>query len=109
MRACPASPLTDARAHRLPAQVGDEVSFIQAGNKKVEGIVLDIGWYRTQIRSFEREVWVIPNSVFSKNVVLNVSRKNREWRLFESMLVRVGDVHKVGRGAAAPVLCIAIK
>ena len=49
----------------------------------VEGIVLDVGWYRTTIRSFEREVYNIPNSVFSRNVVLNITRKNREWRFYE--------------------------
>lgn len=41
------------------------------------------------------QVWVIPNSVFSRTVVLNVTRKNREWRFFEQLLVRVQDVHKV--------------
>ena len=54
----------------------------------MEGIVLDVGWYRTTIRSFEREVYNIPNSVFSRNVVLNITRKNREWRFFESIGVR---------------------
>ena len=49
----------------------------------VEGIVVDVGWYRTTIRSFEREIYNIPNSVFSRNVVLNVTRKQREWRFFE--------------------------
>lgn len=62
----------------------------------VEGMVVDIGWYRTTIRSYEREVFVIPNAVFSKNIVLNISRKNREWRFFEMICVRVQDVHKVG-------------
>jgi len=57
--------------------------------------VLDVGWYRTTIRSFEREVWVIPNAVFSKNTVLNVTRKNREWRFHENLNLRVADVHKV--------------
>ena len=61
----------------------------------VEGIVLDVGWYRTTIRSFEREVFVIPNAVFSKNTVLNVTRKMREWRFYEMLSVRVADVHKV--------------
>jgi len=56
----------------------------------VEGIVLDVGWYRTTIRSFERELYNIPNSVFSRNVVLNVTRKNKEWRFYEFI------------GAAAP-------
>lgn len=51
----------------------------------VEGIVLDVGWYRTTIRSFEREIYNIPNSVFSRNVVLNITRKNKEWRFYESI------------------------
>lgn len=54
--------------------------------------------YRTQIRSFEREVFVIPNSVFSKNIVLNITRKNREFRFFEVLLIRVQDVQKVRPG-----------
>ena len=45
--------------------------------------MLDVGWYRTTIRSFEREIYNIPNSVFSRNVVLNITRKQREWRFFE--------------------------
>ena len=49
----------------------------------MEGIVVDVGWYRTTIRSFEREIFCIPNSVFSRNVVLNVTRKQREWRFYE--------------------------
>lgn len=50
---------------------------------------------RTLIRSFEREMYVIPNAVFSKNSVLNVTRKSREWRFYEYLCVRVQDVHKV--------------
>jgi Mechanosensitive ion channel len=49
----------------------------------LEGIVLDVGWYRTTIRSFEREIYNIPNSVFSRNVVLNITRKQKEWRFYE--------------------------
>ncbi len=45
--------------------------------------MLDVGWYRTTIRSFEREIYAIPNSVFSRNVVLNITRKGREWRIYE--------------------------
>lgn len=48
-----------------PAQVGDEIVFFH-NNKTVEGFVIDIGWYRTNVRSWEREVYVIPNAVFSK-------------------------------------------
>lgn len=76
--------------------MGDEVHFFHP-SKVVEGMVLDIGWYRTTIRSYEREVFVVPNSVFSKNIVLNITRKNREWRFFETIAVRLQDVYKVRR------------
>jgi hypothetical protein len=148
-------------------QVGDEISFFH-NNKTIEGFVIDIGWYRTNVRSWEREVYVIPNAVFSKvsqwtstiwstwhctvkeaqvaagadvadaplqlispslpgssiwtsqlglgceplppttlshpslwgpllvqNIVLNVSRKHREWRFYEVLCMRVQDINKV--------------
>ncbi|GBF96207.1 small conductance mechanosensitive ion channel [Raphidocelis subcapitata] len=78
----------------MPFEVGDEIIFYPNG-QTVEGIVLDVGWYRTTIRSFEREVFVIPNAVFSKNTVLNVTRKLREWRFYEYIGVRVADVQRV--------------
>ena len=55
----------------------------------VEGIVVDVGWYRTTIRSFEREIYNIPNSVFSRNIVLNITRKLREWRFYEQIGARL--------------------
>ena len=61
----------------------DIVCLVWRKKQGVEGIVLDVGWYRTTIRSFEREIFNIPNSVFSRNVVLNITRKSREWRFFE--------------------------
>jgi len=79
-----------------PFEVGDEVQFAPPTGERVEGIVIDVGWYRTTIRSFEREVYCIPNSVFSRNVVLNVTRKGREWRFFERLGLRVEDVGKAG-------------
>jgi MscS family membrane protein len=42
--------------------VGDEVLFRPSSGQVVEGIVVDVGWYRTTIRSFEREIYMIPNS-----------------------------------------------
>lgn len=47
---------------RCCSQVGDEVLFRPSSGQVVEGIVLDVGWYRTTIRSFEREHFLIPNS-----------------------------------------------
>jgi hypothetical protein len=46
----------------VPVQVGDEVLFRPSSGHTVEGIVVDVGWYRTTIRSFEREIYMIPNS-----------------------------------------------
>lgn len=77
-----------------PFEVGEEVLFTPPTGPKVEGIVLDVGWYRTTIRSFEREIYAIPNSVFSRNVVLNVTRKGSEWRFFEFIGLQVDDVSK---------------
>ena len=58
--------------------------------------MVDVGWYRTTIRSFEREIYNIPNSVFSRNVVLNVTRKQREWRFFEFIGAPGLTFHKSG-------------
>ena len=58
--------------------------------------MVDVGWYRTTIRSFEREIYNIPNSVFSRNVVLNVTRKQREWRFFEFIGAPGLTFHKRG-------------
>jgi hypothetical protein len=35
-----------------------------------------------------------------QNIVLNVSRKHREWRFYEVLSMRVQDVNKVRRGYA---------
>lgn len=78
-----------------PFEVGDEVLFKPSSGQVVEGIVLDVGWYRTTIRSFEREIYTIPNSVFTRNVVLNITRKNREWRFYEFLYLRLEDLPKV--------------
>ena len=79
-----------------PFEVGDEVQFTPPNGAVVECIVIDVGWYRTTIRSFEREVFCIPNSVFSRNVVLNITRKQREWRFFERVGLRVDDAPRAG-------------
>eukprot|EP01025_Chloroclados_australasicus_P025876 TRINITY_DN25754_c0_g1_i2.p1 TRINITY_DN25754_c0_g1~~TRINITY_DN25754_c0_g1_i2.p1 ORF type:complete len:466 (-),score=15.68 TRINITY_DN25754_c0_g1_i2:172-1569(-) len=83
--------------------VGDEVVFWYKDGWKVEGIVMDIGWYRSSIRSFDREVFSIPNATFSKTVVLNVTRKMGEWRIRHDFGLRLEDVRK------APQVVSAIK
>jgi len=78
-----------------PFEVGDEVVLFSTEQNKVEGIILDVGWYRTLVRDFQREVYIIPNSLFSRSVVRNVTRKGREWRFFEHILIRPNDIDKV--------------
>ncbi|KAL6767682.1 hypothetical protein ACKKBF_B36230 [Auxenochlorella protothecoides x Auxenochlorella symbiontica] len=78
-----------------PFEVGEEVLFRPTSGQVVEGIVVDVGWYRTTIRSFEREIYTIPNSVFSRTVVLNVTRKVKEWRFYEFLGIRVEDTRRV--------------
>jgi len=76
-------------------EVGDEVVLFSNQDNRLEGIVMEIGWYRTIVKDFQREVYVIPNSMFSRTVVLNVSRKGREWRFFEFLPIRLKDLEKV--------------
>lgn len=45
-------------------------------------------------------MYVIPNSIFSKNIVLNISRRAKEYRFREDLCIRVQDVDKV-RGTLA--------
>ncbi|KAG1654893.1 hypothetical protein FOA52_006537 [Chlamydomonas sp. UWO 241] len=77
-----------------PFSVGDEVHFMHNGNS-VAGIVMDIGWVRTEFRSFDREVFIIPNAIFSRSIILNVTRRNREYRFVEKLAVRLEDAPKV--------------
>ena len=68
--------------------------------------MLDVGWYRTTIRSFEREIYNIPNSVFSRNVVLNITRKNKEWRFYEFIGAPPPELN--GEEGAIPSSCAAV-
>ena len=54
-----------------PFAIGD---WIKATNKDFEGVVEDIGWYRTQIRSFERRPTYIPNAMITDAVIENPGR-----------------------------------
>lgn len=78
-----------------PFAIGDEVKFTGGGEKDVNGFVVDIGWYRTVVRSLEREVYAIPNSVFNRAVVLNITRKGNEFRFLHTLAIRLEDVYRV--------------
>ncbi len=53
-----------------PFAVGD---WIRSPDRSLEGIVDDIGWRRTVIRTFERRLLHVPNSIFQSIIVENVS------------------------------------
>ena len=72
-----------------PFSPGEHIKFVTGTQRDVvDGNVVDVGLFRTTIRSFEREVYLIPNAVFSTTVLLNVTRKGREWRVEELISVR---------------------
>eukprot|EP00793_Prasinoderma_coloniale_P003851 PRCOL_00003228-RA len=78
-----------------PFAVGDIVRFYGPNRREVHGVVLDIGWYRSTIRSFDFEVFVVPNSVFTSAVLLNISRRGRTFRYNDMFWLAPEDVLKV--------------
>nr|WP_272499983.1 MULTISPECIES: mechanosensitive ion channel family protein [Chromohalobacter] len=74
-----------------PFRVGD---WIKSPDRDIEGVVEDIGWRLTRIRTFASRPIYIPNSAFSSLVLENPSRMwNR--RLFETIRLRYTDIERV--------------
>lgn len=74
-----------------PFTVGD---WISSPDKNLEGVVQNIGWYMTTIRSLERRPIYVPNALFSSIILVNPSRmKHRKIGLETG--VRYQDVSKV--------------
>ncbi len=79
-------------AHR-PFRVGD---WISSPDKKVEGIVEEIGWHATKIRTLERRPLHVPNSIFTHIVIMNSSLMyNRHIKQIVGL--RYQDVDKIDR------------
>jgi len=75
-----------------PFSVGD---WVRSPDKEIEGVVEDIGWRLTRIRTFDKRPLYIPNSVFTSISVENPSRMlNR--RIYETIGIRYQDVDKMG-------------
>lgn len=70
-----------------PFSVGD---WIQLPDKDLEGYVEEIGWYMTQIRTFEKRPIFVPNSIFSKMVLVTPSRMSHR-RFDETLHLRYSD------------------
>lgn len=74
-----------------PFAVGD---WIQSPDKHLEGTVQEIGWYMTQILSFEKRPIYVPNSLFTSMVLVNPSRMSAR-QIKKDIGVRYDDFAKV--------------
>ena len=84
-----------------PFMPGDEIVFSTREEKNIQGHVIDIGLFRTSIRSFQRELYYVPNSLFSSLVVLNITRKGKQWRIKQDILIRHSDSARVAAALSA--------
>ena len=71
-----------------PFSVGD---WVRSPDKEIEGIVEDIGWRLTRIRTFDKRPLYIPNSVFASISVENPSRMTNR-RIYETVGIRYDDI-----------------
>ena len=83
-----------------PFAPGEEIRFSTSQVKDIEGYVLDIGLFRTTIRSMQREVYYLPNSLFSSLAVLNVSRRGKYFRVKKEVVVRLDDAPRLANALA---------
>ena len=74
-----------------PFTIGDWISI---PDHSIEGIVEDIGWYMTRVRSLDKRPIYIPNSIFSRLIVITPSRmSHRQFK--EIMGIRYEDMPKI--------------
>lgn len=73
-----------------PFAIGDSIVL---PNSSIEGIVEEIGWYETRLRSKEMQPIYIPNSLFSKAFVVNNGRRSHR-RILEKISIRHEDLPK---------------
>ncbi|WP_432695386.1 mechanosensitive ion channel family protein [Marinobacterium sp. YM272] len=70
-----------------PFKVGD---WVRSPDKNIEGVVENIGWRRTVIRTFDLRPLYVPNATFNNISVENPSRMTHR-RIFEYIGVRYDD------------------
>ncbi len=71
-----------------PFKVGD---WIRSPDKNIEGVVEDIGWRLTRIRTFDKRPLYVPNATFTSISVENPSRMSNR-RIYETVGVRYADI-----------------
>jgi MscS family membrane protein len=74
-----------------PFKVGD---WIRSPDREIEGVVEQIGWRLTTIRTFDKRPLYVPNATFTTIAVENPSRMHNR-RIFEKIGIRYADVHSM--------------
>ena len=74
-----------------PFAVGE---WVRSPDREIEGTVEAIGWRLTRIRTFDKRLLYIPNSVFTTIAVENPSRMSHR-RIYETIGIRYDDVNKM--------------
>lgn len=74
-----------------PFAVGD---WIRSPDRNIEGVVEQIGWRQTIIRTFDKRPLYVPNSTFASIAVENPSRMSHR-RIYETIGIRYEDVGKM--------------
>jgi len=74
-----------------PFLVGD---WIKSPNKNFEGVVEQIGWYMTRIRTFDRRPTFIPNAIMTDAIVENPGQMYNR-RIKTTIGLRYDDIHHV--------------
>ena len=74
-----------------PFSVGD---WIRSPDREIEGTVEQIGWRLTIIRTFDKRLLYVPNSIFSSIAVENPSRMSHR-RIYETIGLRYSDINQM--------------
>lgn len=74
-----------------PFTIGD---WILIPDHSIEGIVEEVGWYMTRVRSLDKKPIYIPNAIFSKLIVITPSRMSHR-QIKEVISIRYDDIHKL--------------
>jgi MscS family membrane protein len=70
-----------------PFRVGD---WVRSPDREIEGVVEDIGWRITTIRTFDKRPLYVPNAAFTTMTVENPSRMSNR-RIYETIGLRYDD------------------
>lgn len=74
-----------------PFTIGD---WIRSPDRQLEGVVEHIGWRLTHIRTFDKRMLYVPNSIFSNIIVENPTQMTNR-HITETIGVRYKDIDKI--------------